>query len=110
MAERRAMIYSLLLIGLIAQCTAAPSDDPCDIHALDNCAADLFVFATRNTVPETEADLEAFCKSQIEAEVCSRDYVKRCTSSVAQGVGNIFLDDIKTEIQERCDKTTEYHK
>ncbi|KAL1414399.1 hypothetical protein MTO96_007542 [Rhipicephalus appendiculatus] len=51
MAERRAMIYSLLLIGLVAQCTAAPSDDPCDIHALDNCAADLFVFATRNTVP-----------------------------------------------------------
>lgn len=109
MAERRAVICSLLLIALTAQSTAAPSD-PCDIQALDKCAADLFVFATRNTVPESEADLEAFCKSQLDAEVCSRAYVKRCSSSVAQGVGNIFLDDVKTEIEQRCDKTTDYHK
>ncbi|KAH6925825.1 hypothetical protein HPB50_010637 [Hyalomma asiaticum] len=110
MAEHRAVICGLLLLALVAQCTAAPTEDECDIHALDKCAADLFVFATRNTVPETEADLQSFCKSQLDAEVCSRNYIKKCTSSVAQGVGNIFLDDVKLEIQDRCDTSTEYHK
>ncbi|KAH7941879.1 hypothetical protein HPB49_018295 [Dermacentor silvarum] len=42
-----------IVASLVAQGSAAPTDE-CDVHSLDNCAADLFVFATRNTVPETE--------------------------------------------------------
>ncbi|XP_037575944.1 uncharacterized protein LOC119458190 [Dermacentor silvarum] len=108
MVERRAMI-SFFLVALVAQGSAAPTDE-CDVHSLDNCAADLFVFATRNTVPETEGDLATFCKAQLDAETCSRAYLKKCTSSIAQGVGNVFLDDIKEEIQDRCDTSSEYHK
>ncbi|XP_050037836.1 uncharacterized protein [Dermacentor andersoni] len=109
MAQRLAM-FGFLLVALVAQGSAAPTDDECDIHSLDKCAADLFVFATRNTVPETEGDLAAFCKTQMDSETCSRAYLKKCVSSVAQGVGNIFLDDVKEEIHDRCDTSSEYHK
>ncbi|XP_077524189.1 uncharacterized protein LOC144135398 [Amblyomma americanum] len=106
----RCCCTSLLLVAAFAFTAAAPTDDECDIHKLDECAADLFVFTSRDSVPESEDDLGAFCKAQEEAEACSRAYLKKCTSSVAQGVGTVFLDDIREEIQERCDTSTDYHK
>nr|XP_037275346.1 uncharacterized protein LOC119168000 [Rhipicephalus microplus] len=109
MAERRAMNRSLLLIALVAKCTALPpSCDKCYIRSLDNCAAGLFLFATGNKVPETDADREDFCRSQSEAQVWSRDYVQRCTRGMTRGFADDFLDDIKKEIMERCFKSGSY--
>ncbi|XP_077535903.1 uncharacterized protein LOC144148193 [Haemaphysalis longicornis] len=107
---RKREFSAILFIAVLAYGSAAPTEEDCDIHKLDTCSSDLFVFATKNTIPESEADLAAFCKAQEEAEACSRVYLKKCTSSVAQGVGSVFLDDIKEEISERCDTSSDYHK
>ncbi|XP_077524188.1 uncharacterized protein LOC144135397 [Amblyomma americanum] len=99
----------LLLIGLFSCTCAAPKND-CDVKKLDACSADLFVFATSAKVPATPAELKPFCATQLKSVECSRDYLKRCTESVVQGIGSIFLDDINAEIEGRCDESSDYHK
>lgn len=96
----------LLLAGLVGFASAGPD---CDVKKLDACAADLFIFATSEKIPTTPADLEPYCSKQQKSEACARDYMKRCTDSVAQGIGNVFLDDIKSEIEGRCDDSSTYH-
>ncbi|KAK8769112.1 hypothetical protein V5799_014417 [Amblyomma americanum] len=99
----------LLLIGLFGCACAAPNGD-CDAKKLDACAAELFVFATSEKIPTTAAELKPFCAKQQKSLECSRDYLKRCTESVVQGIGSIFLDDISAEIEGRCDESSDYHK
>ncbi|KAK8769111.1 hypothetical protein V5799_014416 [Amblyomma americanum] len=98
-----------LSIGLFSCTCAAPKND-CDVKKLDACSADLFVFATSAKVPATPAELKPFCATQLKSVECSRDYLKRCTESVVQGIGSIFLDDINAEIEGRCDESSDYHK
>ncbi|XP_037575943.1 uncharacterized protein LOC119458189 [Dermacentor silvarum] len=105
----RRVVISFLLVAFVAQGSAAPTDDECDIHALDNCAADLFVFSTRNTLPETESDLATFCKLQLDAVACGRAYIEKCTSGPARGWSDIFLDNVKGEIEKRCKTSFRYH-
>lgn len=99
--------FCLLLAGLAGFASAGPD---CDVKKLDACAADLFIFATSEKIPTTPRELEALCSKQQKSEACARDYLKRCTDSIAQGVGSIFLDDIKAEIEGRCDESTSYHQ
>ncbi|KAL1414401.1 hypothetical protein MTO96_007544 [Rhipicephalus appendiculatus] len=98
--------YCLLLAGLAGLASAAPD---CDAKKLDACAADLFIFGSSEKIPTTPRELEPYCSKQNKAEACARDYLKRCTDSVAQGIGSVFLDDIKSEIEARCDDSTTYH-
>uniref|UniRef100_A0A023GDP2 Putative secreted protein n=1 Tax=Amblyomma triste TaxID=251400 RepID=A0A023GDP2_AMBTT len=99
--------FFLLIIGFFGFACAAPKGD-CDIKKLDACAADIFVFATANKVPTTAAEHKPYCAKQLKSEACARDYVKRCTDSVVQGIASIFLDDVKAEIEERCSKGSTY--
>lgn len=98
---------SLVLIGVVGLTWAAPKGD-CDIKKLDACAADLFIFASSEKVPVSPEELEPYCKKQEQSLTCANDYLKRCTDSVAQGIGSIFLDDIKSEVEARCETSTTY--
>ncbi|XP_029838351.2 uncharacterized protein LOC8041216 [Ixodes scapularis] len=99
----------LLLAGLLGPVRAAPKAG-CDVLQVDGCAADVFLFAAKDSAPKDAAELESYCKVQKASEECSRNYVKKCTESVVQGIATIFLDDIKDEIDTRCDPTQDYHK
>lgn len=101
------MGYCLLLAGLAGLASAGPD---CDAKKLDACAADLFIFGSSEKIPTTSTDLQTYCSKQHKSEACARDYLKRCTDSIAQGIGSVFLDDIKGEIEARCDETTTYHE
>ncbi|XP_077522131.1 uncharacterized protein LOC144133142 [Amblyomma americanum] len=100
--------FCLVLLGLFGCACGAPKAD-CDPKKLDACAADLFLFATSEKIPTNQAELDTFCAKQVKSEECARDYTKRCTDSIAQGIGSIFLDDIKAEIEGRCDESSTYH-
>ncbi|XP_075740768.1 uncharacterized protein LOC142787030 isoform X1 [Rhipicephalus microplus] len=93
--------------GLASLASAAPD---CDAKKLDACAADLFIFGSSEKIPTTPEELESFCGTQNKAESCARDYIKHCTESVSQGIGDVFLDDIKSEIEDRCDESSVYRE
>ncbi|KAH7971921.1 hypothetical protein HPB52_003861 [Rhipicephalus sanguineus] len=94
--------------ALLAQGYAAATGSECDIRYLDRCSADLFLFASRNTIPTNEDDAAKFCKVQLDAEACSRACVEKCEPRV-QGWSDIFLDLIKEEIKKRCSTSYRYH-
>ncbi|CAN7948780.1 unnamed protein product, partial [Ixodes hexagonus] len=95
--------------GALSVCRAAPKAG-CDLSEVDACAADIFIFAARESAPKDAAELDAYCKIQKASEACARNYAKKCTESVVQGIATIFLDDIKDEIDTRCDASQAYQK
>lgn len=97
----------LFAAGVVGFTWAAPKAD-CDIKKLDACAADLFIFASSDKVPVTPEELEPYCKKQEQSLSCAADHMKHCTDSIVQGIGSIFLDDIKAEIEGRCETSTSY--
>ncbi|XP_064484584.1 uncharacterized protein LOC135397149 [Ornithodoros turicata] len=99
-----------VLFGTLSTASAAPRKPGCELEILDKCGGELFVFATSEKIAINAQELDEVCARQAEAEECARDYLKKCTESIVQGIGSIFLDDVRDEIETRCEKDSEYQK
>ncbi|KAL1414144.1 hypothetical protein MTO96_000963 [Rhipicephalus appendiculatus] len=81
----------------------------CSIEVLDKCGADLVIFGTGHTVPNTTKELLKQCEIEFSAGICARQFANRCLPPLPRGMVVVILEGISQEVSSKCNVSNPLH-